>query len=91
MPFATTWMDLEGIMLSEISQRKTNTVCYQLYVEYKEKNRSRLIQRTNRWLSEWWVSGDMGEIDKRGLTSTNFQLKVNKSWQCNVQHREYSQ
>ena len=26
LPFATTWMDLEDIMLSEISQRKTNTV-----------------------------------------------------------------
>ena len=25
LPFATTWMDLEGVMLSEISQRKTNT------------------------------------------------------------------
>ena len=24
--FATTWMDLEGIMLNEISQRKTNTL-----------------------------------------------------------------
>ena len=24
--FATTWMDLEGIKLSEISQTKTNTV-----------------------------------------------------------------
>ena len=28
-----TWMDLENIMLSEISQRKTNTLCYHLYVE----------------------------------------------------------
>ena len=26
LPFATTWMDLEGIMLSEISQRKPNSV-----------------------------------------------------------------
>ena len=26
LPFATTWMDLEGITLSEISQRMTNTV-----------------------------------------------------------------
>ena len=26
LPFATTWMDLEGIMSTEISQRKTNTV-----------------------------------------------------------------
>ena len=24
LSFATTWMELEGIMLSEISQRKTN-------------------------------------------------------------------
>ena len=26
LPFATTWMYLEGIMLDEIRQRKTNTV-----------------------------------------------------------------
>ena len=25
LPFIITWMDLEGIMLREISQRKTNT------------------------------------------------------------------
>jgi len=25
-PFMTTWMDLEGITLSEINQRKTNTI-----------------------------------------------------------------
>ena len=32
LPSAITWMDLEGIMLSEISQ-KTNILCYHLYVE----------------------------------------------------------
>ena len=26
LPFATTWMELEGIMLSEISQRKINII-----------------------------------------------------------------
>ena len=26
LPFEATWMDLENIMLSEISQRKTNTI-----------------------------------------------------------------
>ena len=36
LPFATRGMDLEGIMLSEISQRMTNTLCYHLYVESKK-------------------------------------------------------
>ena len=31
MPFVATWMDLEGIMLSEISQRKKNTELYHLH------------------------------------------------------------
>ena len=35
---ATTWMDLEGIMFSEISQTKTNTVLLHLYVEPKKQN-----------------------------------------------------
>ena len=26
LPFATTWMELEGTLLSEISQRKINTI-----------------------------------------------------------------
>ena len=37
LPFATTWMDLEDIMLSDIIRhRKTNSVCYHLYVESKK-------------------------------------------------------
>ena len=32
LSFVTTWIDLEGIMLSKISQTKTDTVCYHLYV-----------------------------------------------------------
>ena len=27
MPFAATWMDLEIIILSEVSQTKTNIIC----------------------------------------------------------------
>ena len=30
LPFAATWIDLEGIILSEISQRNNNTQCYHL-------------------------------------------------------------
>ena len=33
LPFATTLIDLEAIMLSETSLTKTNTVCYHLYVK----------------------------------------------------------
>ena len=36
LPFAATWMDLKGVMPSEISQRKTNTVCYHLHVKSKK-------------------------------------------------------
>ena len=36
MPFTTTWMDLEIIILSEVSQRKRNIIRYHLYVESKK-------------------------------------------------------
>ena len=35
LSFAATGKDLKNIMPSEISQRKRNTECYHLYVEYK--------------------------------------------------------
>ena len=36
MPFVATWMDLEIIVLSEVSQRRKNVVWYHLYVESKK-------------------------------------------------------
>ena len=35
-PFAVTWMGLEMITLSEVSQRKTTISQYHLYVESKQ-------------------------------------------------------
>ena len=32
-------MDLKGVMLGEINQRKTDTVWYHLYVESKKENK----------------------------------------------------
>ena len=40
LPFATTGMKLEGIMLSEFSQREANTLCH-LYVELKKKQKQK--------------------------------------------------
>ena len=53
LPLATTWMDLEGIMLNEISQRKKNILCYNSYVESKKENKLVNIakqKQTHRWL-----------------------------------------
>ena len=36
LSFAKTWMDLESVTLSEISQTKTNTLYHHLYVESKK-------------------------------------------------------
>ena len=35
MPFTVAWMDLEIIILSEVSQTKTNIIQYHLYMESK--------------------------------------------------------
>ena len=40
LPFATTWMELEGIMLSESSQRKTKIIWLHSYEDFKRQNRS---------------------------------------------------
>ena len=35
--FATTWMDLESIMLKEINQRNTNSKLFHSYVGFKKQ------------------------------------------------------
>ena len=39
LPFAATCMELEGIMLNEISQRKTDVICFHSDVEQEKLNR----------------------------------------------------
>ena len=46
MPFAATWMDLEIIILSEVSQRETDIIWYLLYVESKKNNTNEFIYET---------------------------------------------
>ena len=38
LPFATTWMDLEGIMLSEIHQAEKDKIPYDFTYMWKIKN-----------------------------------------------------
>ena len=39
MPFAATWMELEGIMLSKISQSEKDIICFHSHMELKKLNR----------------------------------------------------
>ena len=46
MPFAATWVDLEIIILNEVSQRKTNIIEYHWYEE------SNFLNDTNELIYE---------------------------------------
>ena len=48
MPFAATWMDLEIITVSEVSQTKTNIIVCHLYVESNKMILMNLLQSRNR-------------------------------------------
>ena len=46
LPFATTWMNVEDIMLSELSRRRTNTILPPLCVESEGKqNKTKQVHR----------------------------------------------
>ena len=48
MLFAATWMQLEGIILSEVSERKTNISWYHLHVESKIWHKWTYLWNINR-------------------------------------------
>ena len=62
LPLVTTWMKVEGIMLSEISQKKINTVSSHFYMESK---RAKLIEQRVEWwfpgAEGWGTWGDVGQ------------------------------
>ena len=39
MPFPATWIALESIMLSEISQKRTDNICFPSYMDLEHLNR----------------------------------------------------
>ena len=81
LPFAITWMDLKGIMLSEMSQRKTNTVCYHLYVDSKKEKLVNITKKkqTHRYREQtsgycWGEGKGEGQDRGRESRSTNYYV-----------------
>ena len=48
IPLAATSIDLEIIVLSEVSQTKTNTIRYHVHVESKKNDTDKLIYKRER-------------------------------------------
>ena len=68
--YAATLMDLEIIMLNEISQSKTSIILYHLYVEYTKNYIKELIYKTETDFENkltvnrekpWWGKINLGD------------------------------
>ena len=78
-PFSTTWMDLESIMLSEISHTKINIVWYYLYVESKKYNKLGDIAKIRELTDKYGKLAVTSEEKKGGLQSMGSQ-RVKHNW-----------
>ena len=73
MAFAAPWMDLETVILSEVSQRRRSIIWHHLYVESKVwhewtylQNRTRVINGGNKLtITEGKVGDKSGDYDWR--------------------------
>lgn len=63
--FLITWMDLESIILTEVSQRKKNTVRYHLHVKFRKAR------------GEWQLPG-AGVWDSWGGVGQGYKLAVRR-------------
>ena len=75
--FVTTWLDLEGIMLSEKSLREKDKCC--MIITYMQNLKNRVGE---------CVKGD--QLWRDELKDINLQLE-DRFWKSNVQHGDYSQ
>lgn len=92
LPFSITWIDLEGIILSEINEMKTNTKGSHLYVGSKKTKQS--SDTKNRMVVARGACVGGGKMDERSQQVQTlvilFITKVNASLGCNVQYGDYS-
>ena len=98
LSFATAWIVLEDIMVSEISQAKTNNVWYLLHLESKKEQSSecndnkQIKNQTHRKQTsvyQWGEEKREGQYKSRGWRGTNHYVE-NKLQGYIVQYRKYS-
>ena len=77
MSFAATWMDLEILILSEVSQTKTNIIWYHLYVESKKRVQMNLSTIQNRNTSYRCRKQTYGYQGVRVGEGINWELGIN--------------
>ena len=97
LPFATTWMDLEGIMLTETSKTKKdkchiNSPIWNLKANNQTNNSNNKINSGTEHrlvVARGWglQEGEMGEDGQSVQTSS---YKINQSWEYNIQNGDYS-
>ena len=90
MPFAAVWMDLDIIIRNEVSQKKTNTIWYHLYMESKTRhkwiylwNRNRLTNIENRLVVTKWERAGEWWTGVWGLADANYYIYTyieDKQW-----------
>ena len=80
MPAKMTWMDLSTVILSKVSQRKTNTITYMQNLKYdtnehvQEIETDSLTWRTDLWLPRGGMVGDRW-VGSLGLADTNYYIQ----------------
>ena len=60
-----TWMDLEDIMLSEISQMQRGRYCMISFIYEIEKKVKLLVMQSGMAFTRDWEVGAKGDIDQR--------------------------
>ena len=83
-------MDLEGIMINEVSQTEINTIWSHLYVEPRKNQWHQTHLKRDQICSyQKWEVGEEGGAGGGWSKGTHFWL-WDKYEQCNVQHENYS-
>ena len=77
MSFAATWMQLDILILSEVSQKKTNTLQYHVNVESKIWHKWAYLQNRSRLTESEFVAGDRGGVEwmgSLGVIDANYDI-----------------